>query len=581
MACPPCHDPTAPRDVVRSARTFYTASTILTRLLDATVEISATSARAVARTPFALLPAPFATAAPPSITRAIRGSDSVERQKEEAMAKKGLVVGISGYGFPNDLPNCTRDAEAFGSMLESLYRFDHVRVLKDGEASRDGVDRALDWLVQDAGPNDRLVFFFSGHGCRFEKNGAIGEALVLHDGRLLDDQHLAQRMEPLPPGIFTAVLDCCFSGLDEILVHPSGEVEIARTKRWIPADADRRSSERLVTPGAKAFTPFGQVKPAPLEAMAAQLRSGPSFDPSPARLVALAEPQAKALFVMPCLADETTVAGTSQTGALSPFTQCLLNEVRRRGPNRSAFEILHATGQALRRLGFRQTPLVKEPLQPEHLALRAFLTFQPVLAVYPPQGPGREGDDDLSRSIAEAVRSALTNIQEGRSMHATIPGGQTFLGDDIGTIVNTVTPIVASVLHGRGSQPYGGYQPWAGGYSPMGFGAQGFGAQGFGAQGFQGSQSPYGWWQGGVGQRGQFEEVAQLVGAIVPVVLAGLQSRFHQPYQPGFQFQSPMGAGLQPYDIAQIVSTVTPIVTSLLQSRGYQGHFGQFMPRAA
>ena len=81
-------------------------------------------------------------------------------------------------------------------------------------------------------------------------------------------------------------------------------------------------------------------------------------------------------------------------------------------------------------------------------------------------------------------------------MHATLPGGQTFLGDP-----------------------------------------QQYGLQGWQQGGWQ--QAPYGLWPGGFGQRGQLEE------------------------------------------IAQIVSTVTPIVASLLQARSYQGHFGQFMPRAA
>ena len=80
--------------------------------------------------------------------------------------KKALVVGINGYGFPNDLPSCTRDAEMFGNILEAVYRFDHVRVLKDGEATRDGVDRALEGLCQSATANDRLVFFFSGRADR-------------------------------------------------------------------------------------------------------------------------------------------------------------------------------------------------------------------------------------------------------------------------------------------------------------------------------------------------------------------------------------------------------------------------------
>jgi hypothetical protein len=74
--------------------------------------------------------------------------------------KKALVVGINGYGFPNDLPSSTRDAEAFGNVLDTVYRFDHVRVLRDGDATRDGVDRGLEWLCQSANTNDRLVAFF-------------------------------------------------------------------------------------------------------------------------------------------------------------------------------------------------------------------------------------------------------------------------------------------------------------------------------------------------------------------------------------------------------------------------------------
>jgi hypothetical protein len=105
---------------------------------------------------------------------------------QEGTLKKALVVGINGYGFPNDLGSSTRDAEAFADVLETVYRFDHVRMLRDGDATRDGVDRGLEWLCQSANTNDRLAVFFSGHGVRFERNGVIEEALVLgHELRQL------------------------------------------------------------------------------------------------------------------------------------------------------------------------------------------------------------------------------------------------------------------------------------------------------------------------------------------------------------------------------------------------------------
>lgn len=438
--------------------------------------------------------------------------------------KKALVIGINGYGFPNDLGSSLRDAEAFGNVLDTVYRFDHVRVLRDGEATRDGLDRGLEWLCQSANTNDRLVVYVSGHGCRFERSGVVEEALVLQDGRLLDHRHLADRTDHVPPGILTVVIDACFSGLDEMLVHPSGQVEVSRAKRWIPTEADRGRYERLVTPGLKAFTPFGGSQPASPSTLPVHLRSAASLDGPPARLTTSAEPQTKAVIVLPCLADETTHVATSQTNRLSPFSYGLINAIRRLGPNRSAIEILQGAGHELRQLGFTQTPRVLEPAEPEHLGLRAFLTFQPVLFVHPASTPGAEGEGDLTRSIAEAVRSTLINIKEGRSMQATFPGAQTYFGEDIGAIVNTVTPIVASMLQGRTHQ-----QPFGGGFSPFG----------------QSQQTPW----------------------------PGAQSGWHQP--------GPMGANLQPYEIAQIVSAVTPLVVSLIQSRSYQGHFGQFMPRAA
>ncbi len=502
--------------------------------------------------------------------------------------KKALVVGINSYGFPNDLPSCTRDAEMFGNVLETVYRFDQVRVLKDGEATRDGVDRGLEWLCQSATANDRLAFFFSGHGCRYEKNGVLEEALVLQDGRFLDGHHLADRTQHVPAGVLTLVVDAAFSGIDDMLIHATGQVEVSRSKRWIPVDADRGRHERQVTSGTKAFTPFGHVKPVSPSAMTAYVCRGSSLDAPPARLTTDAEPATKTLLVVPCLADETTTVATSRTSGLSPFTYCLINAIRRLGHNRSAIELLQATGYELRQLGLAQTPLLREPAEPEHLGLRAFLTFQPVLFVYPSSTPGSEGEDELSRSIAEAVRSTLINIKEGRSMHATIPGGQTFVGEDMGAIVNTVTPIVASVLQQtRGFSPHAG----AGGFSPFGFGAPGWSGQ-------QGSGG------GGFGQqRGLQEEVGQIVGLVVPAVLASLQNRsYQQPYLPGFQpqgfqpqsfqggfggfqgghgFSGGMGGSLPPHEIAQIVSIVAPIVASLVQSRTYQGHLGQFMPRAA
>jgi hypothetical protein len=320
---------------------------------------------------------------------------------------------------------------------------------------------------------------------------------------------------------------------------------------------------------------------------------------------------------VPCLGDETTPASIVQANGLSPFTYCLLNEIKRLGPARAAIEVIQATGQELRRLGLAQTPLVKEPLQPEHLALRTFLTLQPAVPAFPSWMPGRGSEDELTRSVAEAVRNTLISMKEGRTMHATM-NAPTAFGEEYGTIVNTVAPIVASLLQSR--QPYGGF--------PQGQGGLGW----MGSQGWPGGFPQQGW-GGGAG----LQEIGPIVAAVLPALLASQHSRSYQqqpyqqqpyqqqlhqqqPYLPGLQpqpfmsqqpfaqqpffsqqpvpqqpfLQQPFGqqafgqqglsmfpGGAQPYDIAQIVSTITPIVASLIQSRSYQGHFSQFLPRAA
>jgi hypothetical protein len=158
-------------------------------------------------------------------------------------------------------------------------------------------------------------------------------------------------------------------------------------------------------------------------------------------------------------------------------------------------------------------------------------------------------------------------------MQTTTLGGQ-LLSDDIGTIVGTVTPIVASVL-----QQARGYQPYAGWGS---LGQPGFGFQPYPQAGFQsplfGHQQPFG---------GQPQEIAQIVSAVTPLVVSLLQSKGHaSPMGFNAWLPFPQAAwsgfqGLPPQDIVHIVNTVTPIVASLVQSRAYQAQGGYNMPRAA
>jgi caspase domain-containing protein len=99
------------------------------------------------------------------------------------------------------------------------YGFQEVRNCLDGEATIKTVTEGLQWLFgknsQGEGTQvtseDRLAFYYSGHGFRTEKDGVLRECLCLYDGFFFDDE-LGKHTQGPQPGIFTVVLDSCHSG---------------------------------------------------------------------------------------------------------------------------------------------------------------------------------------------------------------------------------------------------------------------------------------------------------------------------------------------------------------------------------
>lgn len=80
-----------------------------------------------------------------------------------------VVIGISGYKYIKKLNFADRDAQAFydylvdkdgGPQLPSSQ----VRLLLDDKAAAVDIYGALDWLKESAKPNDRIIFYFAGHG---------------------------------------------------------------------------------------------------------------------------------------------------------------------------------------------------------------------------------------------------------------------------------------------------------------------------------------------------------------------------------------------------------------------------------
>ena len=155
-------------------------------------------------------------------------------------ADRALLVGVGEYRNPAlHLPGVGRDLQAM-EVVADLMGFDQVRVLRDGEATAEGVKQALrDWIAGPVGADDRVLIYFSTHGIRVadrdgdETEDGADEALVLYDfavrtaadgspradGILLDDEFNGLLANIRARSIL-AIIDACHSGSIHRALNP-------------------------------------------------------------------------------------------------------------------------------------------------------------------------------------------------------------------------------------------------------------------------------------------------------------------------------------------------------------------------
>lgn len=180
----------------------------------------------------------------------IRQQSEAERQKQEQQAeaerkkkaaeeaavtnrpvsdKWALVVGISAFNDRSlNLKYPTKDAEAFYNYLlkEAKFAPDHVKLLRDGEATRTRILSELGdvWLPRVVHPDDLVVFYFSSHGSPSELDINGLNYLVAYD---TNPQQLFATGVPMQDLVRTIhnrvksdrvilVLDACYSGATDI-----------------------------------------------------------------------------------------------------------------------------------------------------------------------------------------------------------------------------------------------------------------------------------------------------------------------------------------------------------------------------
>ncbi len=150
-------------------------------------------------------------------TRALFYGDELETEatSPEFVRSLALVVGIDDYrhGIP-PLRTAANDARRLACILEEDHGYQVHLLVEDVTLAR--LKGALEDIQVDA--DDRLLFYFAGHGVALDGDNGPAGYLVPGDARpeerdtLLPMHELYEALAALPCRHLLAILDCCFAG---------------------------------------------------------------------------------------------------------------------------------------------------------------------------------------------------------------------------------------------------------------------------------------------------------------------------------------------------------------------------------
>jgi WD40 repeat protein len=130
-----------------------------------------------------------------------------------------LAVGIDDYPGDLKLRYAAGDADAIGRVLQAqqgkVFGKVEVKLIKDRQATRQGIEQGLTWLAGKMTSGDVGVVSFSGHGDRDERGNffLIPVDVNARDvaGSCVSGELVKQRLAAMP-GRLVALLDACHSG---------------------------------------------------------------------------------------------------------------------------------------------------------------------------------------------------------------------------------------------------------------------------------------------------------------------------------------------------------------------------------
>jgi hypothetical protein len=145
---------------------------------------------------------------------------------------RALLIGVGRYAqFDEKLNGVSLDIDMMRELAQLLgFKSQAIKVLEHEYASTDKVYSAVEnWLIKGVEPEDRVLFYFSGHGSQIpdennDENDQFDEVLLLYDvaikaqsrpqtltGVLVDDD-LKTMLARIQSRNILVILDACHSG---------------------------------------------------------------------------------------------------------------------------------------------------------------------------------------------------------------------------------------------------------------------------------------------------------------------------------------------------------------------------------
>ena len=134
--------------------------------------------------------------------------------------KEYWAVVVTIIDFEYDVNDLNLPVDMMYKPLISAQNWneDHILFIKNENATKENILKALDWLSNQTDHNDIALFYYGGHGLKIEdKNGDESDdqdeciATYQRGGYICDDE-LNQKFNNISAEGLIVLIDCCFSG---------------------------------------------------------------------------------------------------------------------------------------------------------------------------------------------------------------------------------------------------------------------------------------------------------------------------------------------------------------------------------